>query len=443
MIIMKAMLNKGPKWHSAACFMVFLLLLGIQYARADDEIHLGTTIMINPGTIVFEYGNAAVLTGGDIDNYGTLIIKGNLVNGNTTTTDLGPGTIEFSGTAPQTITGLNIFGNLKLSNSSGLTILDDQRVNGALTLTSGLINLGTSGEKNLLLGPTASVAGTPSATAMVVVTGSGELRKEFAGLTSFTFPVGDADVTADYSPVTADFTQGTFGTDNYLGINLKNMRDPALATANYLNRYWTLNSSGITNINCNLTFNFVDTDVIGTKDDLYCLKTLPVLETYDKWGSGNQLTGTITSFNRFTGANIIDLSPNITAEPNVMHGETHYYIIVKVTELGYGSTNGLITVNIPIDTRWSLTFSPDSTMIGPNPVNNSVWNYSTDGPYHKFTSNAEISQSGISQFGFHAFWNEKTSKGSFTLTSQITSWSGGEFLNSNNADAESLDYFIY
>ena len=80
-----------------------------------------------------------------------MIIKGNLVNGNATTSDLGPGTFEFSGTTAQSISGLNIFGNLTLNNSTGLTINDDQQVNGILTLSSGLLKLGTSGDKNLLL----------------------------------------------------------------------------------------------------------------------------------------------------------------------------------------------------------------------------------------------------------------------------------------------------
>jgi len=440
---MKAMLNKGPKRHSATCFMACLFFVGIQVALADHEIRLGTTVMINPGTTVFEYGSAAILTGGDIENLGTIIIKGNLVNGNTTTTDLGTGTFEFSGTTPQTVSGLNIFGNLILNNSNGLTILDDQRVNGTLTLSTGLINLGTSGEKNLLLGPTASVGGTPSATAMIVATGTGEVRKEFAGFTSFTYPVGDNTGTAEYSPVTAKFIAGTFGTDNFLGVNLKNVRDPLLATDNYLERYWTLQSNAITNINCKVTFNFLDDDVNGDKAELYMLKTLPGLETYDKYVSGNQLTDTVTSFNRFTGSNIIDLSPNITAEPNVMHGITNYNIIVKVTELNFGSTNGLISVFIPIDTRWTLAYSQDSTMIGTNPVNNSVWSYSTDGISHKFTSNTGISKGGLSQFGFHASWSEQFSTGYYTLTSQITSWSGGEYRIDNNVDAEKLDYFIY
>ena len=44
----------------------------------------------------------------------------------------------------------------------------------------------------------------------------------------------------------------------------------------------------------------------GSKTNLYCIKTYPVLETYNKYLSDNQLKGTVTNFgttfSRFTGA---------------------------------------------------------------------------------------------------------------------------------------------
>ena len=208
---MKALLTKRSKWLSGTCLMTCLFFLVIHVAWADNKINNGTTLMIKTGMTVFEYGNMDVLTGGVVNNQGTMIIKGDLVNGNATTTDLGTGTFEFSGTGPQSISGLNVFGSLRIANTgAGVTITTgDQKVNSWLKLKSGLLFLGNN---NILLGPAAQDSGG-SSSSMVVATGNGEFRKEFAGISSFT-PVGDNTGTAEYSPVTANFTSGTFGTGN-------------------------------------------------------------------------------------------------------------------------------------------------------------------------------------------------------------------------------------
>jgi hypothetical protein len=94
-------------------------------------------------------------------------------------------------------------------------------VNGALTLINGTISLGAY---NLLLGNSSLISGSPSASAMVVATGTGELRKGFfSGFRgSFLFPVGDVTRTTEYSPVTLSFNAGTFGSGNLSGVKLSN-----------------------------------------------------------------------------------------------------------------------------------------------------------------------------------------------------------------------------
>jgi len=423
--------------------VLFLLMMCGGIVIAGNEFNSGMVVEINPGITDFESGSYSFFYVGDLDNQGTIILKGNLVNQNTSPADLGTGTIEFSGTTAQTISGQNEFGILRIANTAGVTIISgDQKINNSLNLKNGLLKLENN---NLLLGIPAIDSGG-SVSSMVVATGTGELRKGFPASPSFpvdfTFPVGDADGTAEYSPVAVHFTAGTFPAGNYLGINLKNLRDPSLNTDNYLDRYWKFNNNNISGLSCTVTFNFTEADVHGIKDDLYFLKTDPALEYYDKYSAGNQLTGTVTSFSRFTGSNIIDITPNITAEPNVMHGITNFDVIVQVTELNYGNTNGLITILIPKDYRWSFTYNPSATVINGKPVNNSAWTYTDEDPYHKFKSSSVISKGTYSKFGFIAAWNSGQTKGTYTITSQITSWSGGECRIDNNSDAEKLDYFI-
>ncbi len=241
-----------------------------------------------------------------VNNSGTITLKGNLVNQSVTQSNLGTGTIEFTGTTEQTISGQNLMGNLTVNKASGrLVIGGNTQVNGHLTLTNGRVSLGAN---NLLLGPSADVVGTITAANMVVAIGSGELRKSWSGNGSFIFPVGDTTSTAEYSPVTLNFTSGTYPANNYIGVSLKNQAyNTTLYTGSYLNRYWVVtNTSGapISNFTCDATFKYTDSDVSGTESELYCTKVaLDPVVTYAAADVANNLltAAGLTSFSTFTG----------------------------------------------------------------------------------------------------------------------------------------------
>lgn len=140
-----------------------------------------------------------------------------------------------------------------------------------------------------------------------------------------------------------------------------------------------------------------------------------------------------------------DLTPNISASPNIMTGTTQFYLTVKVTELYNVSTSGLITVFIPKDPRLTFTYNSTLTSLGFTTLNNSVWSYNgSNAIYHIFTTNAVIGgspASSTSTFGMLATFTPGNTVGQYTLTSTILSGSGGEVKTTNNNDAESIDYF--
>jgi hypothetical protein len=246
--------------------------------------------------------NATVNFGGEVfpeSHQGELMVSGiGLISG----APIEPNTVEYNGSSSQTI-GLPSSGqpysNLTINNSgSGVSLNSEITVNGILFLTDGLVNLGSN---NLILAENASVAGTPSADNMVVATGAGELRKVLTGTGSFTFPVGDNEGTAEYSPVTLDFTAGTFNSA-YAGVNLVNEAYSGVS-GNYLNRYWNLTSAGITDFSCNTQFNYVTADVVGIEDSIYCYRVSPTTDRYDITNiSLHRLTATgISTLGTFTG----------------------------------------------------------------------------------------------------------------------------------------------
>ena len=224
--------------------ILLLSCIGVSTAFAGNVITSGTKVKVLSGTSSVSVNDFTIKNGATFNNAGMLVLKKGFTNLNSAPNPVGTGTVKLTGTTIQTMTGQNIIQNLNISNAAGVTIEGNTSVNGILTLTSGIVSLGSY---NLLLGPSATISGTPSSAKMIIVTSTGELRKTFpSGFTgNFTFPVGDNTNTPEYSPVTLNFLGGTFGTGNYVGVNLRNLKYPdPLITGNYLNRYWSISHFG-------------------------------------------------------------------------------------------------------------------------------------------------------------------------------------------------------
>jgi hypothetical protein len=269
--------------------------------------------------------NATNGTDGAISLNGNLNVEGNYTNNvaaSDVITSAGPGSkVQFRGSTAQTIggstTALVSFPDLIVNNGSGgISLTRNARVNGNLTFTNGLLDIGSS---NLTLSPTTTVSGTPSAVSMIVATGTGQLRKEFTTIGSFNFPVGDNTGIAEYSPVNINFTAGTFGAGAYAGVNLVNAAYPdPLISGNYLNRYWNLTQSGITGFNSNVSYGYTPADVTGNENSIYSvlINPAPMTAFSPTDATLHQLaTNGLTSFGSYTGANgIRNINMNLFLE---------------------------------------------------------------------------------------------------------------------------------
>lgn len=177
----------------------------------------------------------------------------------------------FAGAAAQvagTGLGASSTGSITISNAAGVSLNSNVTMSASanLNLTSGRLTLGNF---NLTLGASSTVTGTLNASNMVVATGTGELRKVFTAPGSFVYPVGDNTATAEYSPVTLDYTSGTFSSA-FAGVRLENVKHPSNASAShYLNRYWVMSSSGITAYSLTYTANYLAADIVGTEANLF------------------------------------------------------------------------------------------------------------------------------------------------------------------------------
>jgi hypothetical protein len=147
------------------------------------------------------------------------------------------------------------------NGNSSVLLTDNLTVNHQLTLNGKLL----LSDKNLILGNTApAITGTFGAGDGMIITGTGEIQKLIGSNVSYSFPVGDVTGTADYTPVTLSFTSGTYASGAYATVKVFNLKHPNNNnTTNYLNRYWTITTPGITNPVYNINATYSNTDVTG------------------------------------------------------------------------------------------------------------------------------------------------------------------------------------
>ena len=161
--------------------------------------------------------------------------------------------------------------NLTIDNATAngtVTLTNSTTINGTLTLNQGILSLGTN---NITLANGASLAGNSPGASNMVATGTGMFIKYFPAGDSpaFTFPVGDVTGTAEYSPLTLDFSANTIA--GTVGVSVTNavhgsINSGGTATA-YLSRYWTFATTGLTgNYTYNVsTYQYNASDINGTE----------------------------------------------------------------------------------------------------------------------------------------------------------------------------------
>ena len=275
----------------------------------------GTTQTI--ATSSMTYGSLKTSNAGTKSTAGGLIVNGNFTvgesstfnNGSNSTTLKGnlivDGTystttavLTMDGTSAQTISGSSVnLQRVTINNSSGVTLNNDATISNVLTLTLGHLTLGSN---NLTMGASASaIGGTPSATNMIVASGTGELRKRFTAGTSdpaaFTFPIGTTAGGNEYTPVILDFGSSTFGANAYVGARVSDNKTDSLKTeiTNYINRNWVVEPNDISSYIYEVKLYYTENDLILS--DLTEGDIKPVKLSSGQWYQPDEIDATFTN----------------------------------------------------------------------------------------------------------------------------------------------------
>lgn len=181
----------------------------------------------------------------------------------------GTGRLILQGSSAQSIGGSfsTNFGFIELRGGGAKSLAQPIRVQSGILFDSGNLSLNSH---RLTWSSGATVTGTPSASSMIVLNSSGKIRREIASASSMTFPVGDDDGGAKYSPVTLSFNSGTFNSA-YVDLDVKNAADIDCGGGNYLNRYWIYEFNGITSFSGTGVFTYNQSDVVGSESEIFTL----------------------------------------------------------------------------------------------------------------------------------------------------------------------------
>ncbi|MCX6235923.1 MAG: HYR domain-containing protein [Bacteroidetes bacterium] len=272
------------------------------------KLTLGSDIQVN-GTLALNSGELSI-------GANTLILNGAITRTSGTLTGGASSNIIVSGASAGTTLPAVILNNLTINRATGIELEGDVIIGGTLSLINGRLTLNNN---DLVLTSNNPIEGSFSASTMIVLGGTGSLIKNFTGTGSYLFPVGSITNTIAYSPVNLNITSGDFN-NAQVSVNLADIKDPnAPGYPNYLNRYWTIGQTGITNLVYNIDFTYSDGDVTGTESLLRGAKYEGSWEYYSgvNTSSNTFSMSDLTSFGEFSAFGE-DLTATASVDPSTL-----------------------------------------------------------------------------------------------------------------------------
>jgi fibronectin-binding autotransporter adhesin len=194
----------------------------------NRNIRVNSNLTINAGKTLNDGGNTAT-------------VLGNVTHNGTHT---GTGSITLAGTVQQQLFGTGTYQNLTLNNSAGAKTNANTTVAGVLTLTNGILDIG-SNLLSLTNTSATAIAGAPfNSGKMIRTTGNNTdqgVQKSYPiGASNFLFPIGTG---TRYTPARLNVTANTaVGTIRVAPVN--NVHPGVEFGANVLRYYWIVRSTG-------------------------------------------------------------------------------------------------------------------------------------------------------------------------------------------------------
>jgi hypothetical protein len=244
---------------------------------------------------------------------------------------------------------------------------------------------------NLNLGP-AALSGDIGISHGMILTGTGQIKKIIIGSGSYLFPFGTGGSNSTYIPVTLNFTGGSFTPGATVSVGMTPSKHPKnVNTTNYLKRYWTVQTSGITNPVYNFTGTYASGDIEGSDSymtaGIYTTvwkKIKPSINGYYTVNA-NGLIGDadITGINSVASPPVVKVSPNpasVCSGSSVqltatVTGTSPFIYSWTSNPAGYTSTDFNPSVSPATSTTYTVTVTDimgeithESVLVSVNPI---------------------------------------------------------------------------
>ncbi|KPQ01090.1 MAG: extracellular S8 family protease [Bacteroidetes bacterium HLUCCA01] len=295
--------------------------------QANVDWTINGSITLSDGVVDNTVNNRNVSLSGDWLN-----------NASATAFDPGTGKLILTGSAAQSLGGSfgTTFGFIELDGPGDKSLDQPAEVRSGMIFNRGNLFLN---DQNMTWGDAATVGGTPADTSMIVVNGTGVLRRLITSTGSYHFPVGDTTGTPEYSPSTITFDTGAFASGAWVQMGVTNQADPECGGGNYITRYWTVEMNGVSSFSGTGTFRYTDGDIVGDENDIKTLSR-DISSTNCLVGSAaNTSTNTLTLSLTSTGFIITGGDKGALLPPGVQPSDLTF-VNVTATTIELEWTNG-------------------------------------------------------------------------------------------------------
>jgi len=354
------------------------------------------SVEVNGNLIISSGGRLKLSDGNNATIDGLLKLKGNFINnGSLADVDLGNSKIILNGISAQTINcpANTSLWDLDINNTSGVPIVINNNLqinrllnlqNGKLDLNGRIIRLGTNTMP-------ATVTGGNANSYIISWDGADNgtiIHNVPSNTSSYLFPMGDLN---EYTPFEVILNGGTLSSATLTG-KLRPMSHPDLGVAsNYLNRYWIIEQTGISNPLYDVVYGYAPNDVVGTDAFIFPAKHNDLGWQSSNESGANAMIGNgdvntasrtiawsgITTFSDFTGVgsgtalpvSLLNFDGKCDDGEVSFHWATaseinnHYFTIEESEtganwyemhkENGHGNTNNYISYDIQFKPRYN------------------------------------------------------------------------------------------
>lgn len=181
----------------------------------------------------------------------------------------GIGQVKFSGSSAQNIGGTNYthFENLYLNNSAGISLGYFAQVDSILSLTNTILELD---QYDMQMGAYDNLDGSFGVSNMIVSSNGGYF-KFIPKLISYNIiPLGDVTGTNEYSQLYIyPYAGTTLGANALMSVRADNSKHANNSSStDYINRFFQVSTSNITNLDINIYGFYTAADIVGTEGNI-------------------------------------------------------------------------------------------------------------------------------------------------------------------------------